>query len=188
MGAAEQYELLSVAEYLAREERAETKSEYLNGVVYAMAGGKGRHSQIAANALGILHAQLRGKPCRPFNSDMKLRVRLPEQTRFYYPDAMIVCPPIDPDKTYLDTPSVILEVLSSSTRRTDEGEKKDAYLTIPSLTHYLLAEPEAPVVTVFERGEPGFTRTVLQGLDSMVNFPELEAKLPLGELYEGLEF
>jgi Uma2 family endonuclease len=91
MTAARKPNLISVEDYLAGELVSPIKHEYVGGVVYAMAGAIIRQNRIATNTLGSLHARLRGRPCEPFNSDTKVRVRLPHQTRFYYPDAMVVC-------------------------------------------------------------------------------------------------
>jgi Uma2 family endonuclease len=83
---------------------------------------------------------------------------------------------------------VIVEVLSRETRRTDEGEKKDAYLTIPSLQAYLLVEQEMPAVTVNRRVEQGFVREVYTGLNAVIPLPEFDTELPLSEIYEDVEF
>jgi Uma2 family endonuclease len=78
--------------------------------------------------------------------------------------------------------------LSRRTRRIDEGEKKDAYLTIPSLCVYGLIEQETPAVVVYRRTEQGFVREVYEGLDAVIQMPEIEAELPLAEIYDGVEF
>src|SRR5437588_5467020 len=144
MSAAQKRNLVSVEDYLDCELSSPTKHEYLGGVVYAMAGARNAHNLIAANVLGSLHGRLRGKACRPYNSDTKVRVRLPTQVRFYYPDVSVICRPNPQDDSFQDEPVVIIEVMSHKTRRIDEGEKKDAYLTIPSLCVYLLVDTETP--------------------------------------------
>jgi Uma2 family endonuclease len=83
---------------------------------------------------------------------------------------------------------VIFEVLSRSTRRTDEGEKKDAYLTIPSLQVYALIEQDTPAVVLFRRTDHGFVREVCEGLDARLRLPEINVELPLAELYAGVKF
>ena len=188
MGAALKWNLITVEDYLAGELRSPIKHEYLGGVVYAMAGARNHHNRIATNTLVAVGKRLDGRPCQPFNSDTKVRIRLPTQTRFYYPDAQVVCRPNPEDDSYQDDPAVIAEVLSKSTRRIDEGEKKDAYLTIPSLNVYLLIEQEAPLVTVFRRTEAGFVRQVYQGLDAVIALAEIDIDLPLSEIYAGVEF
>ena len=133
-------ELMSVADYLEWEAAAEMRHEYVGGVVYDMAGGTNGHGAIATNALGLLHAQLSGKKCRPFNSDTKLRIIFPSHTRFYYPDAMVVCNLGPACQDFQDHPTVIVEVASASTRRTDATEKREAYLLIPTLAVYIMLE------------------------------------------------
>jgi Uma2 family endonuclease len=188
MSAARKLCPISVHDYLAGELASPIKHEYLGGVVYAMAGARNLHNIIASNTLGCMHGRLRGKRCRAYNSDTKIRIRLPGQVRFYYPDVSVVCRPNAPHESFQDDPAVIVEVLSEKTRRIDEGEKKDAYLTIPSLSVYLLVEQEIPAIVAFRRTEHGFVREVYQGVDAMVPLPEIEIELPLAELYESVEF
>jgi Uma2 family endonuclease len=188
MTAAEKLNLISVEDYLAGELVSRIKHEYLGGFVYAMAGARNVHNIIATNTLGSLHARLRGRRCRPFNSDTKIRVRLPTQWRFYYPDASVVCRQNPPDESFQDDAAVIFEVLSRSTRRIDEGEKKDSYLTIPSLWAYVLIDQESAAVVVHRRTEQGFVREVYEGQGAVIPLPEIETELPLAEIYEGVEF
>src|SRR5947209_5285928 len=164
MSTAQKLNLVSVEAYLAGELISPIKHEYLGGVVYAMAGARNAHNLIATNTLGSLHARLRGKPCRPFNSDTKIRVRLPTHVRFYYPDVSVVCRPNPQTDSFQDDPVVLVEVLSRRTRRLDEGEKKDAYLTVPSLGVYVLVEQDTAAVVAFRRTEGGFVREVYEGL------------------------
>src|SRR4051794_35912865 len=112
--AAPQTPLVSAEEYLASEGASESKHEYLNGMVYAMAGGTQRHSALAVNIVSLIHAQLRGKRCRPYNSDLLVRVRIGDDLRYYYPDATIYCGPVRDDIRVIDDPTVIFEVLSES--------------------------------------------------------------------------
>lgn len=181
-------ESISVDDYLAGELVSQVKHEYVDGVVYAMVGARNVHTLIASNALGVLYGQLRGKKCRPFNSDTKIRIQLPTHSRFYYPDASVVCRPNPPADSFQDAPVVIVEVLSRSTRRLDIGEKKDAYLTISSLAVYLLVEQDEPRVTAYRRTERGFVTEVYDGMTAIIPLPEIEAQLPLAELYEAVEF
>lgn len=188
MTAAKKLNLISVEDYLAGELDSPTKHEYLGGVVYAMAGARNAHNTIASNVLGSLHARLRGRRCQAFNSDTKIRVRLPTHVRFYYPDASVVCRPNPPDDTYQDDPAAIFEVLLRRTRRTDEGEKRDAYLTIPSLSVYALVEQDSALVTVYRRTAEGFVREVYEGTDAVLPLGEMEIELPLAEIYERVQF
>src|SRR5262245_9797997 len=114
-------------------------------------GARNVHNLIATNTVGSLHARLRGKRCRPYNSDTKIRIRLPTHIRFYYPDVSVICHPNPQTDSFQDEPAVIVEGLSRGTRRTDEGEKKDAYVTIPSLAAYVMVEQETATVVVYRR-------------------------------------
>jgi Uma2 family endonuclease len=188
MTAAKKLALISVEEYLAGELTSPVKHEFLGGVVYAMAGGTVTNNLIASNILGTLHNLLRSRKCRAFNSDMKVRVRLPTHWRFYYPDCTVICRSNRPDDSFQDDPVVIFEVVSKSTRRTDEGEKKDAYLTIPSLDAYVIVEPHSAKVVVHRRTESGFVAEVYEGLDTTIRFQEIGVDLPLAEIYAEVEF
>lgn len=188
MTAARKCDLISVDDYLAGELDSPVKHEYLGGVVYAMSGAKNIHNLIAGNAIAAFHACLRGQRCRPYNSDTKIRIRLPNQVRFYYPDASVVCRANPPSDSFQDDPVAIVEVLSRSTRRLDEGEKKEAYLTIPSLFVYLLVETTSPSVTLYRRTDHGFVRESYLGLGATIPLPELNIELPLSDIYDGAEF
>lgn len=188
MTAARKLELVSPEEYLARELDGEERHEYVAGVIHAMAGARNRHNAIAMNVQGTLFTLLRGKPCRPCNSDTKIRIRRPSGWRFYYPDATVVCKPNPPEDTFQDEPVLVVEVLSESTWRTDVGEKKDAYLTIPSLNVLMLVEQDWPGVVVYRRVDNDFAREVYEGMEAIVALPEIDGELSLRELYEGIGF
>lgn len=189
MSAAEKWEFVSVEDYLARELASPVKNEYRDGIVYAMAGARNVHNQIAVNAIATLHAQLRGRDCSPWNSDTKIRIRHLGDTRFYYPDASVVCCPNPASDTWQDAPVVVLEVASEATRRIDLGEKKDAYLTIPSLEVYLVAESAAAAVQIFRRSPDGdFRRELALGTEAVIALPGVGASLSLADLYDGIEF
>ena len=188
MIAATKWNLVPVEDYLNGELASPCKHEYLGGVVYAMAGARNVHNLIATNTLAVLWARLRGRRCRVWNQDTKIRLRVSGQWRFYYPDGSVVCQPNPPTDSFQDEPTVIVEVLSESTRRIDEGEKKDGYLTIPSLRVYLLVDQESALVIAYRRTENSFVREVHKGLDAVVPLGEIETDLPLAEVYDGVEF
>jgi len=189
MTAAQKLNLVSVDDYLQGELDSNVRHEYLDGVVYAMAGARNVHNAIASNWLVAMGSQLREGPCQAFNSDTKVRIRLAGQTRFYYPDGMVVCQPNPADDTFQDNPVVVLEVLSEGIRRTDEGEKKDAYLTIPTLSAYLLVETDRPRVVVYRRAaDGGFTPEVYEGMPSSVSFDDIGCTLKLADLYARVTF
>lgn len=188
MSAKEKLHLVSEEEFLDGELNSEIKHEYLAGAVYAMSGARNRHNDISGNVFASLHSRLRGSPCKPCNSDTKVRIRLSTGTRFYYPDAMVVCRPNSDEDAFQDEPVVIVEVLSDSTRRLDLGEKKEAYLTIPSLNSFLAVEQDAPEIAVYRRSEGGFDRNLISGVADTIELPNLGIGLPLAEIYEGIAF
>lgn len=188
MGAALKARLISMDEYLAAEALSPVRHEYIDGAMYAMAGARNIHNLIASNLLIALGSRLRGSRCRAFNPDTKVRIRLPGHVRFYYPDLSVVCRPNPMTDAFQDHPALITEVLSKPTRRIDEGEKKDAYLTIASLSVYLLVEETSPAVAAYRRTDKGFIRETCEGKQAVVALPEIGCDLPLCEIYEGVEF
>ena len=176
--------LISREEYLQGELVSEIRHEYVAGNVYAMSGGTLNHQRIAGNFMRIAGNQLQGKPCFPTGSDFKLQVPLGRgEEAFYYPDGMIICVPVPGDALFTDSPSVILEVLSPNTRRIDEVQKYRDYITIPSLGTYILAETEAPHLTLYRRDGTGFRREVVSGADAVLELPEAGITIHLDELY-----
>lgn len=185
MSIAQRHALLSPEDFLLGEDGAPQKHEYLNGVVYAMAGGTIRHARISGNIFGALSVGLRGKRCQPFNSDLLTRVRQGDDLRFYYPDVSVVCESNALDERYQDKPVVIFEVLSESTARLDRGEKREAYLTIPSLRVLVLVETDTLAVTLWRRTGASWTQEHASAPADVLAFPEIECELPLAEIYEG---
>ena len=188
MSTASHHQPISVSDYLHGEQAATRKHEYVDGVVYAMVGATNAHNRIATNGTVTVGGQLRGKPCQVFNSDTKIRVRQARGTRFYYPDVSVVCRLNPASDTFQDAPAVIVEVISDSTRRTDEHEKREAYLSIHSLCVYILVEQSAAAAIVYRRVDSGFDREMYLGLEAVIPLPEIECALSLADLYENVEF
>jgi Uma2 family endonuclease len=188
MSAARPRQPISIADYLEGELTSSLKHEFVDGVVYAMAGATANHNSIATNSTGALYSQLRGKRCQVFNSDMKVRVRMSRSTRFYYPDLSVVCQPNAGNETYQDNPVVIVEVISESTRRVDEYEKREAYLSINSLCVYVLLEPNTAAAMVYRRADIGFTQEIYEGHDAIIPLSEIECELRLAEAYAQVQF
>ena len=111
--------LVTPEEYLEGELLSEVRHEYVAGRVFAMAGASDDHNRISLNIAASLHAQLRGKPCEAFFNDMKAKVA----PAFYYPDVMVVCDPADNHRYFRERPSVVFEVSSPDTERTDRRER-----------------------------------------------------------------
>ncbi len=188
MSTAQQPDFVSVEDYLVAEELAISKSEYINGWVRAMSGASLRHNALKGNCFAYFHSALRGQRCRPCDSETKLRLRQMRQTRFYYPDVQVVCDSNSPTDVYQDHPVLIIEVLSPSTRANDLDEKLNAYLSIPSLQYYIILEQHMPFAIVMRRTIDGFLRETHEEIDAMIELLMIACKLPLREVYNGIEF
>ena len=188
MTAAKRIQLVSEEDYLEGELRSRVKHEFSGGYVYMKARATNTHNRVAVSFVTAMSGALRGKKCEAFNSDTKVRLYFSAYTRFYYPDGMVVCDPNPGGDSYQDRPVVIAEIISESTRRTDEGEKREAYLTIPSLSTYLLIESVRPMVTVHQRVEGTFIPVRYEGLDSIIPLDAIGASLSLADLYERIDF
>ena len=152
-------QLFSFTEYLALEELSPVKHEFLGGHVWAMAGGSPDHAGIAANVVALLSAQLRGKPCRVYSSDLRVRVRATGLGT--YPDITVICghfeaDPDDPKGHTAANPKLVVEVLSPSTEAYDRGEKLEHYQTISSLQEIVLVAYDATEVKVYRRAASGW--------------------------------
>lgn len=175
---------ISLEKYLEGELASEVRHEFVAGNIYAMSGGTLNHQRLVGNFIFQSRLQLSGKSCFPTGSDFKLNVALSDGSEaFYYPDAMIVCEPVTGDALFTDSPSVILEVLSPTTRRIDETQKYRDYITIPSLQTYVLAETDGAFLTVHRRERDGFRMETLQGVDAVLELPEAGVSISLAELY-----
>jgi Uma2 family endonuclease len=179
-------QFVSPDEYLASERRAAVKSEYIDGVVYAMAGASERHNVIVANLIISIGVRLRGRPCRVYPSDLK--VGIPNRTRFFYPDVSVVCgEPVfaDEHKDVVQDPMVIIEVLSEKTSGFDRGRKFLSYLQMDSLREYFLVEQDEVQVEKYERRDDGkWLYMKVSGIDSSVVLDSIDCKIPLTEIYE----
>lgn len=142
--------LISEEAYLKSEPDRLEKHEFFDGIITAMAGATEEHEIVAMNLAALIHAHLRGKRCRVFKSDMKLRVDTDGKIVHYYPDIMVVCNPKDKNPQYKEKPVLIIEVASQNWKR-DYYEKLAAFLPIPTLKEYVVVWPKAkkPSVTIF---------------------------------------
>jgi Uma2 family endonuclease len=185
----------TVEEYLALEETAPEKHEYLDGRLYAMTGGTGTHAQLTANVIGQLYMQLRGRPCRVYSGDLNVRV---ERTGLHtYPDASALCgePQLTGRKVagkqnvVLLNPSVLVEVLSPSTEAYDRGTKFMHYRQIPSLREYVLVAQDEMLLERFSRaGEDVEWRYAdARGPEGELALPSVGAVLAVRDVYEGVD-
>lgn len=176
----------SEADYLAMEAQSPVRHEYVAGQIYAMTGASLRHNVIALNLATALRTHLRGSPCRAFFSDARLHIA--KQQSYYYPDVMVTCDPrhlqLTSADTLIETPRLIVEVLSISTEATDRREKLLAYRSLPSLLEYVLVSQEAPRIEVHRRqGDIGWEVVILSPGDA-VEFASVELRTDFAAIYE----
>lgn len=176
---------LTTEQYLLQERRAETKSEYFDGEIFAMAGASREHNQISANLVRVLGNQLLEKPCSVYSSDMKVKIE--KVKKYTYPDIVIACQAErfeDEHQDVLLNPIVIIEILSASTEAYDRGRKFIHYQALDSLLGYLLISQDTPQVEVFTRqADSTWLYTKFHGLDAMVRIETIGCNLPLEAIY-----
>src|ERR1039457_2661936 len=179
---------LTPEQYLEIERKAEFKSEYYQGEMFAMSGASYPHIGIVANAVASLHQQLRRGPCRPLSNDM--RVRVTPAGLYTYPDVVVVCAePQFADDT-LDTllnPTVIIEVLSESTEAYDRGRKFGLYRSLESLAEYMLISSQRVSAELFTRQPDGrWMLTASSRLEDSLDLQSVGCHLALADVYEKL--
>jgi Uma2 family endonuclease len=175
---------MTLAEFLAWEDRQEFKHEFDGVRVIAMSGGTAAHAAIQRNLAVALHIRLRGKPCDFYGSDLKF---LTAEGTVRYPDGMVVCAPVEPKAKWSENPTVVFEVLSPSTAKTDRIEKAREYEATPSVQHYVMLEQDAAQAVVYRRDGDRWTHDILLA-DSALALPAIGLEFPLAELYEGIAF
>jgi len=178
---------LTEQQYLVNERAADYKSEFLDGVMYAMSGGSPRHADLHGNIYAELRTLLRGGRCKAYSSDLRVRV----SNRMYtYPDVSVVCgkPSLGDEEDNLLNPVVIIEVLSPSTERYDRGLKFQHYRTIPSLREYVLVEQNKIQVEQYIRQDDGTWKLHdHQSMDAQLKMDSIGATLPLRLIYDGVD-
>ena len=177
---------LTEQDYLALERAAEYKSEFVDGEMYAMSGSSYRHSDLAGAINAEFRLQLKGRKCRVFNSDV--RVRSAMGSSYFYPDLSIVCSNIqsyENSNDILTNPIVIVEVLSPSTSDYDHGKKFAHYREIPTLQDYLLVHTEDILIEQFTRQPNGnWLLSEHRGMDDELDIASVNCRLTLRSIYE----
>jgi len=174
---------MTVDEFLAWEARQELRWEFDGFEPVAMTGGTAGHSAIQRNLTTALTNRLRGKPCQAYTSDLKILAA----GAIRYPDAFVVCTPVNPTATVVPDPVVIFEVLSPSTAGTDHFVKNLEYRNTPSVARYVMLEQDRIGATIFARDGGDWLGHVLDA-DAILIMPEIGIEVPLSELYEGVAF
>jgi Uma2 family endonuclease len=182
--------LLTPQEYLARERKAEFKSEYYRGEMFAMAGASWEHTSIKDNVARHAGNQLDAGPCRALTSDMRVKI---EATGLYtYPDVIVVCekPQFEDDVfDMLLNPRCLVEVLSDSTEKYDRGAKSGHYRQIPSLQEYVLIAQDQPLVERYVRqADGGWLLTEFRNITQTFAFTSIPVKIALADIYRGVAF
>ena len=168
---------ISIEEYLKDEMTREVKHELIDGQVYAMAGASANHDRISSNISRKFGNHLESSPCEPFGSDMKVKVG----SKFFYPDVMVDCQFNESQPYYTDSPVIIIEVLSKSTRRIDETTKRFSYINIPSLEEYVLIEQDIVDIEVIRRSEDWLSKHYFLG--DKIHFKSINLTLTVEEIY-----
>jgi len=180
----------TIEEYLEMERNSVEKHEYYQGEIFAMAGAGDNHNEIFSNVFGDLAYRLKRKLCKPYGSDM--RIYIPENTLFTYPDISIFCKDPSGQQVHPDSfsgPAVIIEILSSSTKYYDRGEKFKLYRDIPGLKEYILIDSESINIEAFRLNEHNhWELEEYKNEDDLLSVQTVQLSLPLHEIYEAVKF
>jgi Uma2 family endonuclease len=177
-------------EYLDMERKADRKHEFYQGEIFAMAGAGTRHNTIFGNVFGNLFIRLKGSQCQPYGSDM--RMHIPQNTLYTYPDIAIYCKDVvdlDDNDDIFTEPRVIIEILSPSTQDYDRGSKFMLYRDIPTLKNYILIDSESRRIESFRFNNYGhweleeFTKP-----EELVTIKTMDISIPLHEIYANTKF
>lgn len=179
---------MSIEEYLEMENAANEKHEYYKGEIFAMSGAKVPHNRITSNLLIALGLKLKGKSCQPYGSDA--RIHIESNTLFTYPHISIICGEISTlnnDDYNVLNPTVIVEVLSKSTKNYDRGEKFKLYRDIVSLKEYILVDSESMHIEIFRLNKNGhWELEEYKSLTDSVIIKAIDESVVLSEIYEGV--
>lgn len=173
---------MTLAEFLAWEERQALRHEFDGARPVAMTGGTRAHAIIQSNLAIAIGGRLRGGPCRFYGGDLKIHAG---DDHIRYPDGFVACTAAENRSTLISDPGVIFEVLSPATAAVDRIVKAREYQATPSVQRYVMLEQDRIGATVYARAGDGWTHEILIA-DSTLALPEIGVELPLAELYEDL--
>ncbi len=174
----EKNNLISKEEYLKGEITAEIKHEYVNGEIFAMVGCSENHDFIAGNIYRKFGNHLENSSCRPYTSDIKIKTA---KGNFRYPDCMVVCEKDNEDVYYQTKPIILVEVLSRTTRKTDEKDKLLEYINIPTLKEYVIIEQDCVDITVYLKSNDWHSTHYF--LNEDIYFESIDLTLSVAEIY-----
>ncbi len=178
---------VTYADYLALEAESDQRWAWLDGEVWAMSGGTPVHSEIGTNITILLGVALRGRKCRPYNAD--LRIRVPETGLAFHADVSVVCGPRAPDSedpNAVTNPTVLVEVLSRSTERYDRSDKFGHYRRLASLRDYLLVSQAEARVEHYHRNEDGTWTLRDARAGDTVTLASIDVTLSVDDVYAGV--
>jgi Uma2 family endonuclease len=178
---------IDYADYLAGESASPVKHEFIDGEVFAMAGGTIQHAALAAAVMGTLVAELRGKPCRAYSSDLRIRIVLGNVST--YPDISVVCGDVVPDSQdphSATNPKLLVEVLSDSTEGYDRGAKFATYRRISSLEEYVMVSQHEPLIERYSRNTDGSWTLTEFGPGMTLALDAIGCMIAVDEVYEGI--
>ncbi len=181
---------ISPEQYLQEENELLEKHEYYQGEVFAMCGASFNHNAISVELIYQLKSKLKGNKCRPFGSDMRLHI--PENTLYTYPDISVYCGDVELTGQPFDTamnPVMIIEILSKSTENYDRGKKFVLYRQINTLTEYILVDSQSIHVEHHSKKGDGFWEfREYKNPEGIIEISSLNIKLKVSEIYSGLIF
>ena len=181
-------EKMSIEAYLEMENAADEKHEYYKGEIFAMSGAKVSHNIIAGNLFALLFNKLKGKKCKPFNSDQ--RIHIPSNSLFTYPDISIICGEVitlNNDDYNVLNPTVVVEVLSKSTKNYDRGEKFKLYRDIKTLKEYILVDSESIHIEIFRlNANSHWELEEYNSLTNVVTIKAVDETIFLSEIYDNV--
>jgi Uma2 family endonuclease len=172
----------TVERFLAWEELQDLRYEFDGIGPVAMTGGTEAHAMIHAALLAAVGTRLNRRPCRILGSDLKLVT----VDRVRYPDAMILCSPVQPQRSTVQDPIIVFEILSRSTASIDLIGKNREYAAIPSIQRYVVLEQTEIAAIVFSRKGEDWVTEIVTGGDAILALPEVGVEFPLAELYRDI--
>ncbi len=177
---------ISEQAYLQDEQQADTRHEYVNGHVYAMAGASKRHNRIARNFITRMESPAAAQHCEVYFSD--ITVRTEKYKTYYYPDVVVGCAEDEKDDYYLEKPCLIIEVTSAATQRKDYLEKALSYQSIPSLQAYLIVAQDKPQIDMLIRTGSDWNLQQFDRMEDTLSLPCLLLTLNLSDIYAGINW
>lgn len=176
------YNTITEQDYLAGELLSDIRHEYIDGEVYAMAGAHKDHNVITMTVSNLFYNHLKDKPCQPYAADMKVKIA----NNYFYPDVMVDCSGQEADY-YTEFPTIIVEVLSKSTRQHDKTFKRQAYCQIPTLQEYILIEQEFVEIERWYKTPDNHWEQTVHYLGGEINFSSINLTILVEDIYSRVQ-